>query len=59
MIIFTGNIKEIPQVNAWLSELIGGNECLAGVVISQLISNVPAAMLLSGFTAAYQELIYG
>ncbi|MGM9570789.1 MAG: SLC13 family permease [bacterium] len=57
--IFTGNIKQIPQVNAWLSELIGGNECLVGVVISQLISNVPAAMLLSGFTASYQELIYG
>lgn len=57
--IFTGNIKQIPQVNAWLSELIWGNECLSGVLVSQLISNVPAAMLLSGFTASYQNLLYG
>ena len=39
--------------------IIKGNELLVGIVSSQIISNVPAAMLLSGFTTDYKQLLYG
>lgn len=32
---------------------------MTGAVVSQVISNVPAAMLLSGFTDNYRGLLYG
>lgn len=57
--IFIGNMKQIDVVNVWLSQMITGREMLTGILASQVISNVPAAMLLSGFTADYQALLYG
>lgn len=57
--IFVGNIKSIPAVSEALSMLIGGQEMMAGILLSQVISNVPAAMLLSGFTEQYSQLILG
>ena len=36
-----------------------GNEVIWGVVASQFISNVPAAMLLSGFSTNYEAIIVG
>lgn len=57
--IFIGNMKQIPVINEWLQGIIKGNELLVGVLSSQIISNVPAAMLLSGFTTDYKQLLYG
>lgn len=57
--IFVGNISAIPAVRDWLSGIIGGNEMLSGVVLSQVISNVPAAVMLSGFTEQGTELLQG
>ena len=57
--IFIGNMKQIPVINQWLQGLIKGNELLVGIVSSQIISHVPAAMLLSGFTTDYKQLQYG
>lgn len=57
--IFVGNISAIPAVREWLSEIIGGNEMLSGIVLSQVISNVPAAVMLSGFTEQGGELMKG
>lgn len=57
--IFVGNIKQLPAVSGWLSGLIEGHELTAGILLSQVISNVPAAMLLSGFTDQYAHLILG
>lgn len=57
--IFIGNMKQIPLINEWLQGIIKGNELLVGVLSSQIISNVPAAMLLSGFTTDYKQLLYG
>lgn len=39
--------------------MIVGNEVLCGVIVSQIISNVPAAMLLSGFSSNIQDIIVG
>jgi Na+/H+ antiporter NhaD/arsenite permease-like protein len=39
--------------------MMEGNEVMTAVVSSQVISNVPAALLLSGFTDNYEALIVG
>ncbi len=57
--IFVGNIRQIEWLQQWISGAVTGRELLSGVAISQVISNVPAAMLLSGFTSDYRSLLYG
>ena len=57
--IFIGNIGKINSVSTTLSELVNGNEFITGVLSSQVISNVPAAILLSAFTDNYSELLLG
>lgn len=57
--IFIGNMKSIPAVSDTLSALVAGREMTAGILLSQIISNVPAAMLLSGFSNAYAPLLIG
>ena len=57
--IFIGNIGNIPVVEETLKNLVGGNEIATSVVASQFISNVPAALLLSGFTEDLNKLILG
>lgn len=57
--IFTGNIGRIPQINETLAHLVKGREFLLGVLTSQVISNVPATLLLTGFAEDYKELLQG
>ena len=57
--VFTGNIGCIPTVQATLQSLVGGRELGVGILASQVISNVPAALLLSGFTTDYRQLLLG
>ena len=57
--IFIGNMKNVPQVSNLLSSLVTGRECFVAVIASQVVSNVPCAMLLSGFTTDYEALIIG
>ncbi|MDO4459832.1 MAG: SLC13 family permease [Clostridia bacterium] len=57
--IFTGNMARIDAVSEVLSKLISGKEILVGAAVSQVISNVPAALLLSGFTENLRGLLIG
>lgn len=57
--VFIGNMGRIPVFNAFIQGMIEGNEVLTSVVASQFMSNVPAALLLSGFTNQYELLIVG
>ena len=57
--IFIGNMGRIEGVRVFLSNILGGREVLIGFLSSQAISNVPAAVLLSGFTENYSELLKG
>lgn len=57
--IFIGNMERISAVSSLMSRIITGREAFAGIVLSQVISNVPAAILLSGFTDNYSALLYG
>ena len=57
--IFAGNIGASPQIGQFLSRLIGKNTVLPSVLTSQLISNVPAAVLLSAFSRDGAGLLIG
>ena len=57
--IFIGNMGEISAVKNMLSKLVEGREVIVSVIASQAVSNVPAALLLSGFTSNYEGLIIG
>jgi Na+/H+ antiporter NhaD/arsenite permease-like protein len=59
LFVFIGNMKRIPEINQWLYNVINGQELLISVLASQIISNVPAAILLSGFTNNMSILIVG
>ncbi len=57
--IFVGNLKNIPEVSKFIISALNGHEFECSLVLSQIISNVPAAVMLSGFTENYRELILG
>ena len=57
--IFIGNMGRIPYVCELLEKLLRGRELLTAFFCSQFISNVPAAVLLSGFTQNYTALLKG
>ena len=48
--IFAGNMGAIPSVQHFLGNVMERNTMLCAVASSQIISNVPAAVLLSNFT---------
>ena len=57
--IFIGNVSGIESFQAFLSAALAGREVLVSVLASQVISNVPAALLLSGFTSQWESLLIG
>lgn len=57
--VFIGNMKRIPEINEWLVTVVNGRELIAGILTSQVISNVPAAILLSGFSSDLSALLTG
>ncbi len=57
--IFVGNMSHIPPVHWLLSSLTHKSTLLTAIFTSQLTSNVPAAILLSGFTENSRELLAG
>ena len=59
LFVFTGNISHIDAVSSALEGLMSWEPMLASLGVSQVISNVPAATLLSGFTDDWQGLLVG
>ena len=59
LFILIGNLENIPFFTLIFKKWIVGNEVICGVLTSQIISNVPAAMLLSGFSTNYEAIIVG
>ena len=57
--IFIGNMGRMTAFSSLLSRVIEGREVMTGVFASQIMSNVPAALLLSGFTSDYKALMIG
>ena len=57
--IFTGNIARIPPVRNMLEKAVQGHEFYTALAASQIISNVPAALLLFPFSSDLKELLLG
>lgn len=57
--IFVGNISRVDAVREFFINLLSGREFLSSVACSQVISNVPAAILLSGFTESGKSVLAG
>ena len=57
--VFAGNLARIDEVNHMLQSLLSGREYWVTILTSQLISNVPAALLLSNFTENMKALLLG
>lgn len=57
--IFTGNIRSIPAVAENIKILIEGNELPAAVLLSQVVTNVPATVMLSEFADDLNAVLIG
>lgn len=57
--VVSENLGQVDFVRNFLQNLLNQNTLLTSVGASQIISNVPAAVLLSGFTDQWRELLAG
>lgn len=57
--VFVGNISRIDSVSIFFSDALNGREVIVSALLSQIISNVPAAVMLSGFTENGTSLLLG
>ncbi len=57
--IFVGNAGRIDSLRSIMESAVKGHEFICSVILSQFISNVPCAVMLSGFTKNYAALLLG
>lgn len=57
--IFVGNMGRIDVISDTLSSIMTDRELVVSALVSQVISNVPAAVMLSAFTDNASELLRG
>ena len=57
--IFSSSIAANPGISGFLKKAVAGNEYWWSIGISQVISNVPATIVLYPFTENFSGLIYG
>lgn len=57
--VFSGNLGRIGAVRTFLTGLMDWNTVVTSALASQVISNVPAAVLLSTFTEDWKGLLVG
>ncbi|WP_066497852.1 SLC13 family permease [Abyssisolibacter fermentans] len=57
--VFIGNISQIEMVKEFIEKIFNSsaNTYFGSILISQIISNVPATVLISGFTEYSKELL--
>lgn len=53
------NLGRVEAIRTFLQQLLQSNTLLTAVGTSQIISNVPAAIILSGFTDQWQQMLAG
>lgn len=57
--VFSSSICKNPAVSKFLSASVSGHEYLWSILLSQVISNVPASIVLWPFTQNLRALLYG
>ena len=57
--VFTGNIAAIPGIKSLLESAVASHEFAVALASSQVISNVPATLLLHSFASDARSLVIG
>ena len=57
--VFVGNVSSVEAVRRAVSAVLAGRELAVSALASQVISNVPAAVMLAPFTENAKELLLG
>ena len=57
--IFVGNIDHFEQLRVFISSVLAHHERIISILASQIISNVPATLLLADFTHNLKNLTIG
>lgn len=57
--VFSSSIAANSQISSFLTSSVRGREYVWGILLSQLISNVPAAIVIYPFTGNLAALLYG
>ena len=57
--VFSSSIASNSVISSFLKNAVANNEYWWGILLSQLISNVPAAIVLYPFTTNLSALLYG
>jgi Na+/H+ antiporter NhaD/arsenite permease-like protein len=57
--VFSSSITANPAIEAFLQKTVTGREYLSVILLSQVISNVPASIVLYPFSDSFAGLIYG
>jgi len=57
--VFVASVKECAPIRAWLEEMMAASPMLVSLLTSQVISNVPACLLLAPFTQQAGALAQG
>ena len=57
--IFAGNMEKVPEVRYFMSEMLNKDTLLSAILASEVISNVPSSVLLSGFTDDWKNVLIG
>ena len=57
--VFSSSICRNPLIADFLSRVVSGNEYWCSILLSQVISNVPASIVLWPFTKNLRALLYG
>lgn len=59
LFLLVGNVADIEWISSNLQNIVSGNEFFCGILLSQFLSNVPTALMLSQFTEAGTILMLG
>ena len=57
--VFSSSITANPSIEAFLQKTVAGHEYVSVILLSQVISNVPASIVLYPFSESFAGLIYG
>ncbi len=57
--VFSGNLGRIDAVNTFLKDVLEKSTLITSLLTSQIISNVPSAVLLAPFTSSREALLAG
>lgn len=57
--VFSSSLTSNESISAFLSKIVAGREYAVAILLSQVISNVPASIVLYPFSTNLKALIYG